>query len=236
VISYPRRQIFQRLLRAAAVSGAALTTALLAVLALAVGAGGAAGLLLLVAAGLVAYARHWVHLAGRSRVGAQSERQVQRALEPLEAEGWRLRHSMPWHGPGDIDHVGIGPRQVGFAFAIETKTQTYRREHVARAAATARWLASRRRRWSPRGALAVLCLVRARGIQRVEDDVLVVSIDRLPAALRATAGTRTRPAFLSGGERLSSPARKFARVFGDARSLPTSGRELGSSADDCVSP
>lgn len=203
MISYPRRQVFQRLLRAVAASGAALTTALLAVLALAVGAGAAAGPLLLVTAGLVAYARHWLRLAGRSRVGAQSERQVHRALEPLEAEGWRLRHSMPWHGPGDIDHVAIGPREVGFAF--ETKTKTYRREHIARAAATARWL--RRRRWCPRSALPVLCLVRARGVQLVEDDVLVVSIDRLPAALRATARTCARPAFLSGGERPSSPPR-----------------------------
>ncbi len=152
-----------------------------------------AGLLLLVAAGLVAHARHWVRLARRSRVGAQSERRAHRALEPLGAEGWRLRHSVPWHGPGDIDHVAIAPRQVGFAFAIETKTNTYRREHLARAAATARWLASRRRRWCPRGALAVLCLAHARGVQRVDGDVLVVSIDRLPAALRSTAGTERGP-------------------------------------------
>jgi len=39
--------------------------------------------------------------------------------------------------------------------------------------------------------------VRARGVERVEEDVLVVSIDRLPGALRAAAGTRARPAFLS---------------------------------------
>jgi hypothetical protein len=62
--------------------------------------------------------------------------------------------------------------------------------------------------------------VRARGVERVEDDVLVVSIDRLPAALRSTAGTRTRPAFLSGGERLSSPARKLASAFGDTLAPP----------------
>ncbi len=219
MISYPRRQVFQRLLRVAAAAGAALTSALLAALALAVGAGAVAGLLLLVATGLVAYARHWNRLAGRSRVGARSERQVQRALAPLQAEGWRLRHSVPWGRRGDIDHIAIAPRQVGFAFAIETKTKTYRREHVARAAATARWLASRRR-WCPHGALAVLCLVRAGGVQRVEGDVLVVSIDRLPAALRCAAGTRTRPAFLSGGECLISPARKFASVFGDTSAPP----------------
>jgi Nuclease-related domain len=220
MISYPRRQVFQRLLRVAAAAGAALTTALLAALALAVGAGAVAGLLLLVATGLVGYARHWNRIAGRSRVGARSERQVERALAPLQAEGWRLRHSVPWGRRGDIDHIAIAPRRVGFAFAIETKTKTYRCEHVARAAATARWLASRRRRWCPRGALAVLCLVRAGGVQRVEGDVFVVSIDRLPAVLRCAAGTRTRPAFLSGGERLIRPAEQFASVFGDTPAPP----------------
>jgi Nuclease-related domain len=197
VISYPRRQAFERLVRAAVAAGTALATALVAVLTVAVGAGVVAGVLLLVTVGLLAHARHWVRLAARSRVGAQSERQVRSALERLEAEGWRLRHSMPWHGRGDIDHVAIAPRGVGFAFAIETKTNTYRREHITHAAATAHWLATRRGRWCPRGALAVLCLARARGVQRVDDDVLVVSIDRLPAALRAKAGSQTRPAFLS---------------------------------------
>ena len=44
-------------------------------------------------------ARHWLRLAGRSRVGARSEDEVRRALAPLEAEGWRLRHSLPCRGP-----------------------------------------------------------------------------------------------------------------------------------------
>ena len=48
------------------------------------------------------------------------------------------------------------------------------------------------------GALAVLCLARGRGVQRVEHDVLVVSIDRLTPALRTAAGPRVRPAFLPG--------------------------------------
>jgi hypothetical protein len=220
VMSHPRRQVFQRLGRAAAAAVAAAATSLLGLLAGSAGAFPLAGAWLSATVGLAAYARHWNRLAGRSRVGARSERQVQRALAPLQAEGWQLRHSVPWGRRGDIDHIAIAPRQVGFAFAIETKTKTYRREHVARAAATARWLASRRRRWCPRGALAVLCLVRAGGVQRVEGDVLVVSIDRLPAALRCAAGTRTRPAFLSGGERLITSARTFASVFGDTPPPP----------------
>ena len=132
------------------------------------------------------YARHWFSLAGRSRVGARSEDAVQRALAPLQAEGWRLRHSLRWAGRGDIDSVAIAPS--GIAIAIETKTRTYDRRHLARVREQAAWLARRRRRWARSGALAVLCLVRARGVERVEDDVLVVSIDRLTYVLRLTAG------------------------------------------------
>jgi len=197
VISYPRQQQYRRLGRAAAAAAAALATGLLALLAGSIGAVPVAGALLVAMAVLAAYARHWGRLAARSRVGARSEGQVRRALEPLRGEGWRLRHGVSWQGRGDIDHVAIAPHEVGVAFAIETKTKTYRAEHVARAAATARWLASRRRRWCPRGALPVVCLVRAREVERVEESVLVVSIDRLPGALRAAAGTRARPVFLS---------------------------------------
>src|SRR5689334_19129317 len=35
------------------------------------------------------YARHWLSLAARSRVGARSEDDVRRALAPLQADGWR---------------------------------------------------------------------------------------------------------------------------------------------------
>ena len=47
---------------------------------------------------------------------------MQRALAPLHAEGWRLRHSLPWQGRGDIGSVAIAP--PGVAVAIETKTRT----------------------------------------------------------------------------------------------------------------
>ena len=69
--------------------------------------------------GLVVYARHWLRLAGRSRVGARSEDEVRRVLAPLTAEGWRLRHSLPYRGRGDIDSVAIAP--TGIAFAIERR-------------------------------------------------------------------------------------------------------------------
>jgi hypothetical protein len=103
---------------AAMASGASVLLAL----ALAVAGSGAVsvgGALLVLALGL--YARHWLSLAARSRVGARSEDEVRRALAPLQSEGWRLRQSLPWRGRGDIDSLAIAP--TGVAFAIETKTR-----------------------------------------------------------------------------------------------------------------
>ena len=155
------------------------------------GCGLVAVCLLIVAGGLGLCARHWLSLARRSRVGARSEDAVQRALAPLEAEGWRLRHSLPWQGRGDIDSVAIAPS--GIAIAIETKTRTYDGRHLDRVREQAAWLSRRRRRWARNGALGVMCLVRARRIERVEHDVLVVSIDRLTHVLRVAAGVRPEP-------------------------------------------
>jgi hypothetical protein len=153
-------------------------------------------LLLLLAIGLGLYARRWLVLAGRSRIGARSEDEVQRALARLEAEGWRLRHSLPWRGRGDIDSVAIAPTGVGFA--IETKTRTFDARHLAGVREMALWLHRRRRRWSRREALPVLCVVCARGLERVEGGILIVSLDRLLPALRVAAGLSRRPGFLAG--------------------------------------
>ena len=81
---------------------------------------------------------------------------------------------------------------------IETKTRTFDGQHVARVQETANWLRARRRRWCPQGALAVLCVVHARRLERVEAGVLIVSLDRLIGALRTGAGTCERPTFLAG--------------------------------------
>ena len=169
--------------------------ALLGLLIASTGAAQLAALLLLIAVGLGLHARHWLSLARGSRVGARSEDDVQRALAAHEAEGWRLRHSLPRQSQGDIDSGAIAP--TGFAVVIETKTRTYDERHLARVHEQAAWLSRRRRRWSRHGALAVLCLVRMRGVERIEDDVLVVSIDRLIPLLRAAAGRR--PDTRSGG-------------------------------------
>jgi hypothetical protein len=187
-LNYARRQQYRRLSRAGVVGSGSAVAALLGVTVASLGATSLAGLLFLIAIALGLSARHWLELAGRSRVGARSEDEVQRALAPLEREGWRLRHSLPWQGRGDIDSVAIAP--TGVAVAIETKTRSYDDRHLARVHEQAAWLTRRRRRWARDGALGVMCLVRARGVERVEHDVLVVSIDRLTHVLRVAVGTR----------------------------------------------
>lgn len=189
------RQQYRRLFRAGEAAVGAAIVALLGLVAASAGASCIAAGLLLTGIALGLYSRHWLSVARRSRVGARSEDQVQGALAPLKAEGWRLRHSLPWQGRGDIDSVAIAP--TGIAVAIETKTKTYDRSHLARVREQAAWLARRRRRWARDGALGVVCLARVRGVERVEHDVLVVSIDRLTHVLRVAAGMG--PGSPSGG-------------------------------------
>jgi hypothetical protein len=86
---------------------------------------------------------------------------------------------------------------TGVAFAIETKTRTYGADHLARVCAQAAWLRQHCRRWCPRGAIPVLCVVRARSLEQVQAEVLVVSADRLVGTLRAVAGAAPRPRFLA---------------------------------------
>jgi hypothetical protein len=88
--------------------------------------------------------------------------------------------------------LAIAPN--GVAFAIETKTTTYDDRHVARVREQATWLWRQRRRWCRRGAIPVVCLVRAHGVERVEQGVLVVSIDRLIPVLRTEVGGLGQPA------------------------------------------
>jgi hypothetical protein len=197
--SYPRQQQYRRLARAGGASALSAAAVLLAMLAAAGGLAPIAAVMLLASVGFALRTRHLARLAARARVGARSEDQVQRAIAPLKVEGWRLRHSLPWKGRGDIDSIAIA--STGFAFAIETKTRTYTPEDLARIRDIADWLHKRQRRWCPKGALPVLCVVRDHGLERVEAGVLVVSVDRLPAALRTAAHTTVRPAFLTPAPR-----------------------------------
>ena len=172
-------------------------------------------------------------LAGRSGVGARSEDEVRRALAPLQADGWRLRHSLRWQGRGDIDSLAIAPTGVGFA--IEIKTRAYDDRHLARVCDQAAWLSRRRRRWCRRGAVPVVCLVRARGVQRLERNVLVVSIDRLIPVLRSAAGgagagaPRRCPRAAELSERSTRHAewRTTTRGVGPMTGFPTFNANLG---------
>jgi Nuclease-related domain len=184
-VNYARRQQYRRISHAGKAGLGSVIAALFGLVMTSAGVPALGGPLLLPAVFLGLYARRWLSLARRSRVGARSEDEVQRALAPLQAEGWRLRHSLSWQGGGDVDSVAIAP--TGVAVVIETKTRTYDARHLARVHEQAAWLSRRRRRWCRHGVLAVLCLVRARGVQRIEDDVLVVSIDRLMPAVRSAA-------------------------------------------------
>ena len=94
-MNYARRQQYRRLSHAGKAALGSVVAGLLGLAVASAGAAALAGLLLLMAVGLGLWARHWLSLARRSRVGARSEDEVQRALAALQAEGWRLRHSLP---------------------------------------------------------------------------------------------------------------------------------------------
>jgi hypothetical protein len=183
-MSHPRRQQFARLLRTATRSVGALVALAAAPLAAGAGATALALALLVVACLLLGAARHEWRVAHRNAVGADSEAAVRRSLAALTTEGWRVRHGLDRPGGGDLDHVVRAPSGVGFV--IETKTARYSTAHLEGTARAARWLARRRRRY-PRGVLAIVCVTRSRGIERLEAGVLVVSLDQLVPALRRAA-------------------------------------------------
>jgi Nuclease-related domain len=186
VVSYPRRQQYRRLVRAGGAAIGSMTAVLVALALASAGATSVAALLMVAAIAFAFYARHWLGLAGRSRVGARSEAEVRRVLSALEAEGWRVRHSLRWRGAGDVDSVAIAP--TGVAFVVEAKTRAYDERHLGRVREQAAWLWRRRRRWCRQGAVPSLCVVQARGAQRWEAGVLVVSIEWLIPTLRHAAG------------------------------------------------
>ena len=124
-----------------------------------------------------------------SQTAAGSERFGGRGSAGPQGAGSRWLARAPfaaWRGRGDIDSVAIAPE--GVAFAIETKTRTYADQHLRVVRDQAAWLWRRRRRWCRIGAVPVLCVVRARNVQRLECGVLVVSLDWLVPALRSRAG------------------------------------------------
>jgi Nuclease-related domain len=208
MVSYPRRQQLRRLrhavaraLGAAFVLGVALRFAWTGQAPLAFAA-------VLLAVVLSFDGAHALRLAARSRVGAESEAQVRRTLEPLTRDGWHVQHAVDWPDGGDLDHVVR--TSFGVGFVIETKTRRYTRAHLERTADAARRLA-RRRRLYPRGVRPVICLTRARGIARVEATVLVVSTDLLMPTLRGAAATASAAEKTSDGY---APSARGRAVFG----------------------
>jgi Nuclease-related domain len=189
-VSYPRRQQLRRLRYAALRAAGAAVALVAAVLVAGAGEGTLAPLLVLLSGVLALASRRALRLSARSRMGARSEAHVRRALEPLRSEGWRVQHALDWPGTGDLDHVVRSP--AGFGFLIETKTRRYTPAHVRRAVAAAGWLARRRRHY-PAGVRPVICVVRARAVEAAHGGVLIVSPDRLVAALRAACPRGSRP-------------------------------------------
>ena len=142
--------------------------------------------------------------SGRRRVRGAGPASV----EPLAREGWHVAHAVDWPGRGDLDHVLCSPSGMGFV--IETKTLRYSSAHLARTVDSARWLARRRWRY-PAGVCPIVCVTRARRVEQIEEDVLVVSLDRLLLALR-----RTRPL----RRRAWSTRRSHERETADQRAAP----------------
>ena len=207
-ISYPRRQQLRRLTRAATRAAQAGVALAAAVFCVRTGEGALASALALAAAALALSSRRALRLAGRSRVGAESEAQVRRVLEVLRRDGWQVSHAVDRAGGGDLDHVVRSPSGIGFVIA--TKTLRYTHAHVLRTAAAARRLA--RRRWYYPGAVRpVICVTRARWVERSEGGVLVVSLDRLMPALHRGAASPTAVVASSLSARARASRRPSAR-------------------------
>jgi hypothetical protein len=176
-------------MRAARLAAGAMIALIGAVLLASAGYTGLALPLGAAAAVLGLLSRRALRLACRSRVGAESEAEVRRALEQLAREGWRVAHGVDWPGRGDLDHVLRSPSGMGFV--IETKALRYSRAHIMRTLEAARWLARRRHRY-PCGVVPVVCVTRTGGLQCGREGALLVSLDRLLEALRGTAGGAPR--------------------------------------------
>jgi len=55
------------------------------------------------------------------RRGAEGERKTERALKPLERQGWTIEHDVQRDGRANLDHIASGPVGV---FLLETKNLT----------------------------------------------------------------------------------------------------------------
>ncbi len=103
----------------------------------------------------------------------------------LEAEGWRLRHSLVWQGRG---------RRLGSDRAVRDRDRDRDQDADLRSPSRDAGAGAGRVATTPPATVVSrrgTCCVVSRelhGVKRVEDDVLVVSIDRLAHILRVAAG------------------------------------------------
>jgi hypothetical protein len=168
VWSYPRRRQLRRLRLAAshsALAAAAFVGALL------IARDVRLSLALLLLSGAFALAsRHALRLAARSRVGAQSETKVRRALERLRPEGWRVRHAANWPGGGDLDHVARAPSGVGFVIeedaALDSRPRAADKRGGRLAGASTAAVPMRRRAGAVRDSCAARSALRGRAADR----------------------------------------------------------------------
>jgi hypothetical protein len=87
-------------------------------------------------------------LVDRLRRGARSEKQVGAMLDQLRREGWEVIDD--WcrdDRRANVDHAVRGP---GGAFAVETKSGTYRSSYLGQAIGNAMWLRGKWHEPSPR--------------------------------------------------------------------------------------
>ncbi len=87
-------------------------TALLALSGASAGAAFPAGVLLVLALMFAPSPAAGCRLPDAAAWAARSADEVRLALAPLQAEGWRLRHSLHWRGGGDMDSLAIAPTGV----------------------------------------------------------------------------------------------------------------------------
>jgi hypothetical protein len=107
---------------------------------------------------------------------------VRRALRPLRAGGWQIRHSVRWLGAGRIHHVLTTPGPA-LSFAVELLTTPYRDAAKSRAQNIATWLEAT-------GAVAIaVCVEHERkGEELLERGVVVTDVGRLAERVVAEHG------------------------------------------------
>jgi hypothetical protein len=113
-------------------------------------------------------------------VGSRAEREVGRQLEPLRAEGWHVVHNLKKDRGGNVDHLVWSERG---AYAIETKSGSFRRAHLGQAKGSAWWA---KEKFGAQWVEPLICVGDNPSPEpRYESGVWVLSAEHLRAWLRA---------------------------------------------------